>query len=348
MPAVLTSADVRAPMLWHWPQIADLRTAVVNVQLTHPPEPINGSILSYLMGQSLRYSYPSELAHDLSRQGMAYGHDVSVFYRGEGADSFHRRVMQVARNQLEAACALARTHDLLIVNLTAVDRLSHFLWRDMETGCRPDQSRLADAYGFVDAALARLEVLAGDDPMIVFSEIGFGPLERFESLDDLLATGGFLSLDRDGEVDPSATRAREAPQGSHGILLDESAAPGSGLAEEVAACLLEGRAADGKRLVAQVLRREEIYPGPALHLAPDLVVVPESPERPPLGDRRWARHVNRGLQTGWHRDMGWIAFRGADAASEGPAKLEAIAPTIVALLGREPPASGAPPLAARC
>ena len=181
MPAILGSGDVRAPMVWQWRALADLRTAVINVQLTHPPQPLNGSMLSYLMAQSLRYSYPPGLVHALKRRGLRYAHDVSVFYRGEAAASFQARVLQVAAYQLETAIALAREHDVLIVNLTLIDRVCHFLWRELETADDPCASRVADAYGFVDDALAMLDELAGDDPMLVFSEIGFGPLERFES-----------------------------------------------------------------------------------------------------------------------------------------------------------------------
>jgi len=342
MPAILGSGDVRAPMVWQWRALADLRTAVINVQLTHPPQPLNGSMLSYLMAQSLRYSYPPGLVHALKRRGLRYAHDVSVFYRGEAAASFQARVLQVAAYQLETAIALAREHDVLIVNLTLIDRVCHFLWRELETADDPCASRVADAYGFVDDALAMLDELAGDDPMLVFSEIGFGPLERFESIDDALVRAGFQAPESaQNGVDPLA---REAPQGSHGVVLSPAAASG-GLAEEVRACLLAARSADGRPLVSRVARREEIYAGPALALAPDLILYPADDRRPPLGDPRWANHVNRHLQTGWHRDLGFIAARRSGRPrSAGQASLAAIAPTIVAMLGRSPPGWCAAPI----
>ncbi|ALK08137.1 alkaline phosphatase family protein [Blastochloris viridis] len=346
-PAVLTSGDVRQPWLWVWRELAGLRIAVLNVQLTYPPTPLDGVLLAYLMQQTLRYAYPPGFEHEMRRRGLRYGHDVSVFYRGEPAASFRDRVLAVARYQLETALAVGRGHDLLIVNLTVADRLSHFLWHELAAPGAAEPAVLA-GYAFVDRALAALDDLAGTDPLLVLSEIGFGPLVRFESLNRALAAAGFCHDDPNGEAVSPRTRAREAVQGSHGIVL---AAPGSDptLRQEVIGCLLEARAEDGARLVAAALPREEVYDGPALAEAPDIVVIPADPARPPGGDPRWARHVNRHLQTGWHRDDGFVLVRGGRAVADTarPASLESIAPTIAALAGRDAPSWCAPVLAHR-
>lgn len=345
-PPLLTSASVRVPWLWDWAELDGLRIAVINVQLTHPPKPLNGVLLSYLMGQTLRYSYPPGFVHDMKRRGLRYGHDVSVFHRGEPAEIYFRNILQVASNQLETALAIGPEHDLMIVNLTIVDRLSHFLWHEMELASGVVDPLVLRGYAFLDQALTALDALAGSDPILVLSEIGFGALDRFESLDRVLARGGFLEISEREGIYTKVT-AREAVQGSHGIVLFGDQGGSAHLRNEVIACLLEGRAEDGRSVVASAVSREEAYDGPAVALAPDIIVTPADPRRPPGGDPRWARHVNRHLQTGWHRDRGFVAVRRARAliSTDDPVHLESIAPTVAALVRREPLAGCAPALA---
>jgi predicted AlkP superfamily phosphohydrolase/phosphomutase len=344
-PPVLQSHDVAVPRLWHWEELKGLRIAVLNVPLTHPPSPIDGTMLSYLMEQTLRYAHPAGFEHEMKRRGIRYGHDVSVFYRGEPGEEFYRRARMVAENQLEAALAIGREHDVLIVNLTIVDRLSHFFWHELENGS--DDPLVLRAYAFLDQALSALDALADPDPLIVFSEIGFGGLDRFESLDRALVEAGFAVFEDDGNISDAA-RAREAVQGSHGVVLERWAKSRT-LRDEVIACLVEAKNGDGRPLVSAALPREIVYDGPAMNAAPEIIVTPANPRRPPAGDPRWARHVNRHLQTGWHRDRGFVAVRrGHPVASRAvPAQLESIAPSVVSLLGREPPAWSAPPLVTR-
>ncbi len=343
-PRILKTQDLQVARFWDWSEVASVSFAVVNVQLMFPPPKLNGVVLSYLMNQTLRYSYPASLVHDLKKRGLPYGHDVSVFYRGEALDDFAERVFQVARYPLETAIALGAEHDMLIVNLTIVDRLSHFLWHEFDGDGPAEDMLMWRGYRFLDSALARLDCLAGDDPMLVFFEIGFGAIDGFEQLDHALARGGFQKSNRSQVNEGTAWRAREAVQGSHGILLDSD---DQILADEVSDCLRAARNAQGKKLVRAATPREALFPGPAVARAPHLIVTPEDPRRPPMGDARWASHVNRHLQSGWHRDTGFLLGRRTRPLTE-TATLRCIAPTMAALLGRDAPEGCADPVAVRC
>lgn len=341
MPRVLESSDVQRPWIWHWPELADMRFAIVNLQLTYPPQALNGFLISYPMNQTLRYTYPSSLAHDLKHRGLRYGHDVSVLYRGEPYETFFRDILRIAEYQLEVALALSEDCDVLVVNLTIADRLSHFLWHELEQA--PNDGRkpyILQGYHFLDEALAQLDKVAGDDPLLIFSEVGFGPIRGFVSLDKHLQRVGFQLIGQDCEVNEESSVAREAVQGSHGIILTGKTKGDKIAAGEVRDYLLNIRDTDGFRIIAKAWLREEIYEGPSLYLAPDIVVEPADPARPPLGDPRWARHVNRSLQTGWHRDEGFVLILRAQASRELNSAVtpESIAPTIAALTRREPPA----------
>jgi predicted AlkP superfamily phosphohydrolase/phosphomutase len=347
-PALLESQDVLAPRLWNWDTVGDLRFGVVNVQLTYPPEPISGFMFSYLMNQTLRFTYPRRLAHDLSSRGIRYGHDVSAFYQGEPAPAFFDKVVRIAEYQLEAALALASSVDILVINMTLLDRLSHFLWdAQICTRGRTD-SYLLKGYRFIDRALRRLDDVCEGAPLAVFSEIGFGALDRFVSLDRALEAGGLLRIREDGDIDETRSLARESVQGSHGILLLGRASADPVAAEEVRQCLLEARE-DNVPLVKTVSSRESVYSGQHLRLAPDLVIEPWDSSRPPMGDPRWARRVNRHLQNGWHRDHGFLITLRANELIHAGAMIrpESIAATVAALVNRDAP-HGIEGMAAAC
>lgn len=341
MPRILDATDVRAARLWEWDEMKDLRISVVNVQLTHPPAPLNGTLISYPMNNSMNTTYPRRLLSDLQRQGVRYAHDVSLFYTGQPFDQFAKDAFRIAAGQLDTAMALAADVDVMVVNLTLPDRLSHFLWYELDSTDQTQRPHILRAYDFVDEACRRLESLQ-PDAMLVFSEIGFGKLDGFFSIDRHLQQAGLQVLDDNGQVDVQRSLAMETVQGSHGVMLCADLC-GTGQASQasidrVRDFLLQIRFDDGRPAIADVRHREEVYHGAFTHLAPTLVVRPADEKRPPLGDPRWATHVRRTSQSGWHRDKGFVVLASGHALhpERGPVQLQQIAPTIAQLAGRDP------------
>jgi Type I phosphodiesterase / nucleotide pyrophosphatase len=341
LPRVLETQDVKAPRLWEWPQLADLRFSVVNVQLTHPPKPLNGRMVTYPMSYSLNTSYPRSLLADLHKQGIRYAHDVTLFYTGEPFEAFAKEAWRVAEAQMETAFELAKDTDVMIVNLTLVDRVSHFLWYEMRAKDPAHRPIVLQAYDFIDDACRRLQSLK-PEKTLVFSEIGFGDLAAFYSIDDALHAAGLQVRTEEGAVDYRASFATETVQGSHGVLVrgDLYGQEGARQADVDAVwrCLSEVKFDDGSPVFEQIRHRNDVYSGPYVSLAPTLIVRPADPTRPPLGDARWARHVRRTAQSGWHRDKGFVLVPGAPSISDAvqEADLRQIAPTIAQLLHREP------------
>ena len=212
-PRILESSDVRAPWMWQWEELADVEWGIVNVQLTHPPKPLRGALLTYPMQPSLRICHPPNLLHDLIKRDVRYAADVSVFYRGHAPQTFFESVLDVAERQLDAEVELAQEVDVLIANLTIADRLSHFLWHEVEEG-RERLGRapyVVDAYEFLDHAVARLaERVEEGGTVLVASEIGFGPLDGFARLDDWLQEVGLQRRHDDGRIDVVAPQIGRA------------------------------------------------------------------------------------------------------------------------------------------
>ena len=201
----MTSEDLRHPFVWRRPEFADKRFAVVNVFGTHPPKPLNGWLVTYPMQQTLNACYPRDLLWSLSNRGLHYTHDVSVWFSGQAQKDFLPLVLEADRRRGELAFAfLDEGADVVIVNLTGIDRTSHCYWQELEEGSPvPEtESAIFRAYRECDAIIERLtERVDEHTSLLCFSEVGFGALRAYCSVNDHLERAGFL---------------RESPPGTRG------------------------------------------------------------------------------------------------------------------------------------
>jgi predicted AlkP superfamily phosphohydrolase/phosphomutase len=100
----------------------------------------------------------------------------------------------------------------------------------------------------------------------------------------------------------------------------------------------------GRKLIGQVLRREEIYSGPYLEQAPDLILRPSEPSDiffglADFGHRETVSTVYR--YSGMHRDYGMLIMDGPgirQGSSVEGAVIQDIAPTVLHTMGLPVPA----------
>jgi predicted AlkP superfamily phosphohydrolase/phosphomutase len=176
-----------------------------------------------------------------------------------------------------------------------VDQVGHMFWRAID-GASPTSTRGAyaevieqtyrDVDGMIGKALARVDA---DTTLLVMSDHGFAPFHRAFNLNTWLRQMGYLALDgsrRAGstpleEYNWDATRAYGL--GLQGLYLNlrgreqfgvvRRGGDGERLVAEIAARLLEVRdPRTGQKVVERVYRTAEVFKGPALAQAPDLVV----------------------------------------------------------------------------
>ncbi|MED7953426.1 alkaline phosphatase family protein [Streptomyces sp. BE303] len=326
-PQVLGSGDRRHPLLWQHEGFAGLRFASIGLFGTHPIEPMDGSLISYPMQATLHACHPRDLQRRLAKEGIRPVHDVSIFWTGQPREQLLPRLLEADRQRGRAALALLPEHDVVIVNLTSIDRTSHIYWQELEHGPdREQESAVFAAYRTCDQVVQDALAAAGDRAdVLAFSEIGFGPLRTYCSVNDDLERAGLLARTPDGRIDWANTTAFEAVQGTHGINVNVRDRYKAGrIAEheyervraEVRTALLETvNPRTGREFLAEVLTREEVYPGAATAGAPDLLMEPADWRYLPMGDPQWAAHVHRTWQSGWHRRESYWAGLGPGFAS---------------------------------
>lgn len=356
-PRPMLSGELRHPLLWHRPEFTAQRFAVINVFGTHPPTPLNGWLVTYPMQQTLNACYPRDLMWSMSERGLHYTHDVSVWFSGQAQQEFLPLVLEADRRRGELALALLDDGaDAVVVNLTSVDRTSHCYWQELEeeSPVPVEKSAIFQAYQLCDQLIEKLiEKVTEHTSLLVFSEIGFGALRAYCSVNHHLEQAGFLTCKGSGAeqaIQWEKTIAFESVQGTNGINLNlvgryEQATVNAEdyhqLREQVMAALRECvNPYTGLQLFRRVLPREEVYFGQSVADAPDIILDPADERYLPLGDPFWATHVFRTRQSGWHRRDSYWAGMGAPfgaAQHTAVAGLLDIAPTICRMLGSDVP-----------
>ena len=254
---------------------------------------------------------PRELAMDMALEEKAlegcapdeYADWIALHVRRE------QRWLQILERLLDEADAC----ELVAILFDGVDKLQHLLWRFVDPAYAPllrspEERRVRegclDYYRQLDDILARIVHLAGPEAtVIIASDHGFGPQVRTFFVNAWLAQRGYLAWASGNGPHPSEKQLLGIGQiARHGYLLDwgrtqayaplpsgngihivraddehpggVSAADYERLRDQIVAELRALRDPDsGDPVVAGVWKREEIFAGPCLELAPDLTLV---------------------------------------------------------------------------
>jgi predicted AlkP superfamily phosphohydrolase/phosphomutase len=278
------------------------RVGVFNVPMTYPPDPVNGFMVSGMdtPGLPSAFVYPPSLRAALLSAVPNYQIDLDE--ATTDVDAYLTRVQALADAQNDALTALTERFldlDFLMAVLVATDRLYHAFWQCLDAA-HPAYATARGAsvravhervLGEMDKMLGRLWAWAGDDAtMIVMSDHGFGALEKDVSINRFLSDAGYLVFRAAAEetaladaVDWPRTRAYAFGffgninlnlRGREPLGCVEQGRPAEDLKNDLIARLTDLRDPEsGERMVSAIYRREDVYSGPHLGDAPDLLVV---------------------------------------------------------------------------
>jgi len=178
--------------LWHILNAYGIRTGVMNLPGTYPPEEVDGFMVTGMMTPSRRspFSYPPTLAADLDSIVSQYEIDVPQWqYSDKGR--FVKDLYKVTEKRGMAAEYLIGSIpcDFYMIVFTSGDRLQHVLWRRREV---------------IEAYWEELDMIIGgilrrvgeDTTVLVVSDHGFVPLTRTFYVNEWLRGRGYLRIRR--------------------------------------------------------------------------------------------------------------------------------------------------------
>jgi predicted AlkP superfamily phosphohydrolase/phosphomutase len=179
--------------LWHTLNRYGVRTGLMNIPATYPPEEVDGFMVTGMLTPSKKstFSYPSTLGADLDSSVVDYEIDVHHWqYFDEG--DLVKDIYKVLEKRGLAAEYLIKSFlcDFYMIVFTSSDRLHHQLWHKRD---------VVEAYWEeLDQVVGRILDMFGEETtVIVVSDHGFGHLERTFYVNEWLKRKGFLRVKRE-------------------------------------------------------------------------------------------------------------------------------------------------------
>jgi predicted AlkP superfamily phosphohydrolase/phosphomutase len=302
-------ASLKKPPFWDRREYG--RCVILNVPSTYPARTMNGVLVAGFVALNLeRATYPPALVPKLEEVG--YRVDVDVEKAGQSMQLFLNELDKTLQARIAAYRYLwhYEAWDTFMFVFTGTDRLAHYLWDAYEDGSHPYHGAFLDHLRQVDEVIGEMtNRLSGDDRLILLSDHGFELLEKEVYVNFVLQQHGLLAFEQGTPARLSSIAAT-----SKAFALDpgriyvhlKGKYPRGGVFPEDQESLLqevqtvfESLSIDGQRVIKCIYRKEEIYAGPLMDRAPDLVLLanPGFNLRATINpDRLW----DRGSRTGKH------------------------------------------------
>ena len=301
------SRDVKAPPFWeilgktsrgtstlgekYLPKVSSpFRSVIFNLPHTYPASPINGVLVSGFVAIDLKKAvYPESVLHTL--RSMNYVIDVDAEKARGDKGAFLKEIFECFEIRKKAIFHFFEEEpwDLFFACVTESDRLHHFFFDAAAQESHPDHGPFLNFYSEVDKFIGRLydafvEKSGGKGFFMILSDHGFAPIKKEVYINPYLQQSGLLELKPEGlfyERIGNQTRAFNLDPCR--IYINGQGVYGRGRVrrEERLQVLNEAREAleslkteEGEKVIDKVYQKEEIYRGPHLDRAPELVCLP--------------------------------------------------------------------------
>ena len=276
--------DVKAPTFW---EKRDGKSVIINVPATYPVRPMNGVLISGFVSIDINKSvYPADLIGTL--QSFDYRLDVDAQKARRSMDLFLEDVEATLQGRIKAYRYLWDYCDwnTFMLVFTGTDRLLHFLWDAYEDKAHTHHKEFVDHFRKIDEVVGEIAGnLNDDDLLIMHSDHGFERLDHEVFVNYLLAENSFLQFKQD-----TYPALENICPGTKAFALDPARIylnlkgkyPCGSVAPADAETILEqiedifaDLEIEGRRVIRDVYRKEDIYTGPYIDSAGDLILVAE-------------------------------------------------------------------------
>jgi predicted AlkP superfamily phosphohydrolase/phosphomutase len=280
------AGDRKAKTLWGELSSLGKKVIVINVPLTYPPEKVNGILISdFLCTDIDKAAYPSSLGAYLKSRG--YIIDVDAWLARESKEKFADQIMLALEKRFEVAFDLMDKEpwDLFQLHIMETDRLFHFFYSALEKGPYNDFTRRF--FARLDGFIGQLkEKLSNDDGLLILSDHGFCGIKSEVQINAWLEKEGLLkfipSAEKKIENYDAASIAYSLIPGRIFVNLEGREEKGSvrkcdydKVRNDITTRLMALKDdATGEKVIERVFFREEIYDGPCLESAADIIAHP--------------------------------------------------------------------------
>ena len=226
---VVNRSHVREFAIWELLSRHGFSSVVVNVPVTHPPEPFDGALVPGYTAPEGATCNPSGLFSDLERALDRYSIYGETLDRGTTGADMQRELVDLTRMRGEAFRYLVERYDpdFGFVQFQTTDTVHHEFPGDHEAAF--------PVYRAVDHEVDKVLEMIDAELTMVVSDHGMGPMDGFEfRMNDFLLEGGWVRTTTDGSGMPSwKTVTREGTDGGRTGWPMRATRMGIGLAARV-------------------------------------------------------------------------------------------------------------------
>ena len=294
------------------------RSIIFNLPHTYPASPMNGTLVSGFVAIDLRKAVFPESAYAYL-QSMNYLIDVDAEKAKVDKRQFLNELFDCFEIRKKAIFHFFndKPWDIFLACITETDRLHHFFFDASNDEKNPYYEFFLNFYVKLDKFIKALydrfmEKNAEQGFFMILSDHGFAPVKTEVYINPFLEKMGFLQLRKDGqfyERMTDQTRAFDLDPCRIHINDEETFHRGTVKRAERAQLLQEIREAlrglkweNGEEAIDKIYQKEEIYQGPHLNRAPDLVCLPKDGYDLKSGIEKkemFGRTIFSGMHT-WH------------------------------------------------
>jgi predicted AlkP superfamily phosphohydrolase/phosphomutase len=268
-----------------WNQQGNGRAVIINVPFTYPAVSLDGVLIAGFVALDLkRATYPASLIPKLNE--MDYRIDVDSGKAHQSLDLFLKDLDRTLQARIAAYRYLWHEENwqTFMLVFTGTDRLAHFLWNAYEDESHKYHSAFLDHLHQIDNIIGEIAgKMTTNDSLLILSDHGFELSEHDVQINFFLSQEGFLKLRASPPQSLAdieyGTKAFALDPARIYINLDGKYPRGSVKPENSEAIIseLETRLSsleiDGRTVIKRICRKEQIYEGPYLDHAPDLVLL---------------------------------------------------------------------------
>jgi predicted AlkP superfamily phosphohydrolase/phosphomutase len=268
-----------------WLNSKQEKSVIINVPSTYPVKQLDGIHISGFISLKFEKSvYPQSLIPKLKE--LEYKIDVDSSKAHKSIELFLRDLERTLQARIRVYHYLWQNFDWQIFMLvfTGTDRLGHFLWNAFENEDHKYHKAFLEYFRKIDEVIGEiLSNLREEDVLILLSDHGFELLEDNVNINYLLQKEGFLKIRSDSEQNlvnvDSSTKAFALDPARIYINTNDKYPRGGIKPEDRKEILKDLKAMfvslekNGRKIVRNAYEREEIFKGPFVELAPDLILV---------------------------------------------------------------------------
>jgi predicted AlkP superfamily phosphohydrolase/phosphomutase len=302
------SQDIKAPRYWeilgktnrrtstfsekYSKKVGDPRRSIVfNLPHSYPASPMNGILVSGFVAIDLKKATFPETAYTYLRS-IHYLIDVDAEKAKEDKEQFLEELFECLKIRKQAISHFFHDEpwDLFLACITESDRLHHFFFDASDDRESPYYEPFLNFYVELDKFIKFLydrfvERYSEEGFFMILSDHGFAPIKKEVYINPFLEKFGFLELKQDGHyyerigsetrafnLDPCRIYINYKDVYDRGTVRREERL---GLLREIREALQGLREENGMDVIDRIYQAEEIYEGPYLDQAPDLVCLPK-------------------------------------------------------------------------